>query len=181
MQQVGSKGANVSIHDTVQFFNPANVFIGDNVRIDCFCVLSAGTEGIHIGNNVHIAAGVYVFGGGGKVEIEDFAGISSRVSLYTASDDYSGGHMTNPTVPDRYRQVRRGGITLRKHAILGAGTVVMPGVELGLGASVGALSFVNKNVKEFLVVSGNPLRLVGTRNRRVLELEKEYLDEAQQG
>jgi serine acetyltransferase len=40
---------------------------------------------------------------------------------------------------------------------------------------VGALSFVNKSVPEYAVVSGNPLRKIGNRNREQLEtLEKQY-------
>lgn len=50
-----SVGRNVVISDKVSFYNCANISIGNNVRIDDFCVLSAGEGGIVIGNNVHIA------------------------------------------------------------------------------------------------------------------------------
>jgi acetyltransferase-like isoleucine patch superfamily enzyme len=43
-----------------------------------------------------------------------------------------------------------------------------------LGASVGALSLVNKSVPDFAVVSGNPIRRIGTRDRRLLELEMQF-------
>jgi len=177
----GRLGTNVTIHPTAVFFNPENVFLGNNVRIDCFCLLSAGPEGIHVGNNIHLAAGVYIFGGGGKVLLENFCNLSSRVAVYTASDDYSEGYLTNPTVPEKYKKVRRGPVVLRRHALVGSGSVIMPGVELGVGASVGALSFVNKSVGDFQIVSGKPLKVIGTRGQRLLDLEKEYLNETQQG
>jgi galactoside O-acetyltransferase len=173
----GAVGVNVNIHPTAVLLGSDKIHLGNDVRIDCFCLLSAGEDGIHIGNNVHLAAGVYIFGSGGKVTIEDFCGLSSRVAVYTASDDYSEGYMTNPTVPEKYKKVRRGPVTLRKHAIVGSGTVIMPGVELGVGASIGALSLVNQPVGDFLIGLGNPLRLVGKRGQRLLELEKEYVAE----
>jgi galactoside O-acetyltransferase len=109
------------------------------------------------------------------IVLEDFCGLSVRVSIVSASDDYSGGCLTNPTVPGDFRQVARGRVVLRRHAIVGCGSVRMPGVEIGLGASVGALSFVNKSVPEFMVVSGNPLRRVGARSRDILQREQELL------
>ena len=87
--------------------------------------------------------------------------------------------MSNPTVPDKYKNVQTGDVVLRRHALVGCNCVVMPGVTIGLGAAIGAFSFVNKNVDEFAVVAGHPTRLVGHRDRHILELEKEFLDEKQ--
>lgn len=173
----GCIGQNVSIHKTVQIYSPARIFIGDNVRIDCFSILSAGNEGILIGNNVHIAASSFIFGGGGKVTLEDFSGLSSRVSIYTATDDYSEGYLTNPTVPEKYKKLSCGSVCLRKHAIVGSGSVIMPGVEVGLAASIGALSFVYKNVEAFAIVFGSPARVIGKRSEKILEMEQLYLEE----
>lgn len=177
-EDLGRCGSNVNIHPSALLFNPRQIFIGDNVRIDCFCVISAGEQGVHIGNHVHVAAGAYIFGGGGRVTLEDFSGLSSRVCLYTSSDDYSQGYMTNPTVPEEYKKVKRGDVTLRKHVIVGSGTILMPGVELGLAASVGALSFIHRSVKDFHIVAGNPARLVGRRNPQILDLEKKFREES---
>jgi galactoside O-acetyltransferase len=172
---IGSIGTNVRIHRTVQLLSTQQIHIGNNVRIDCFSLLSAGDEGIHIGNYVHIAVGCYLFGGGGCIRFEDFSGLSSRVTIYTASDDYSEGNLTNPTVPDRYRKLTKGPVTLRRHALIGCGSVIMPNVELGVAASVGTLSFVPKNVEPFMVVHGNPARVFGKRDPRVLDLEQTFL------
>lgn len=179
--ELGRVGSQVNIHPTVQLFNPRQIFIGDNVRIDCFCVISAGEKGVHIGNHVHLAAGVYIFGSGGKVALEDFSGLSSRVSVYTGTDDFSEGFLTGPTVPDAYRKVRQGDVTIRKHVIVGSGTVIMPDVEVGLAAAVGALSFIRKNVQDFDIVAGNPPRVIGRRNPQILDLEKKFLEESRPG
>lgn len=177
----GSIGSNVTIHKTVQLFSPERILLGDNIRIDCFSLLSAGEEGIYIGSNVHLAASTFIFGSGAKVVLEDFAGLSSRVSIYTATDDYSEGYLTNPTVPEKYKKVTCGAVTLRRHAIVGAGAVIMPGVEVGLAASIGALSFVYKNVEDFTIVFGTPARVIGKRSDKILEMERRYLEERDAG
>lgn len=167
-------GDNVSVHRTVQFFNPGAISLGCNVRIDCFCVLSARNP-ITIGRNVHIGAAAHIFGVEG-VQIGDFAGLSSRASIFTASDDYVGGYLTNPTVPARFTNVERGRVSIGAHVIIGCGSIVMPGVILERGAAVGALSFVNRNVAEYHVVSGHPARKIAIRNAERLQmLESEYL------
>ena len=85
--------------------------------------------------------------------------------------------MTNPTIPEKFRKVRAGAVCVQKHGLIGCGSVIMPGVTIGLSASVGALSFVNKSVPDFAIVSGNPVRLIGKRNEKILLLEKEFLNE----
>jgi len=50
-----SIGQNVNISDRSSFHNTANISLGNNVRIDDFCVLSAGAGGIFLGDYVHIA------------------------------------------------------------------------------------------------------------------------------
>jgi galactoside O-acetyltransferase len=174
---LGHVGDDVQIHKSVLFFVPENIFISSRVRIDCHCVLSAGKDGIYIGNNVHFAAGVYVFGSSAKVELQDFCGLSSRVALYTGTDDYSNGAMTGPTIPHKYRNITSGPIVLKKHAIVGAGSVVLPGVCLGVASSVGALSLVHRDTPDFSVVAGSPARIIGTRSDKILEYESEYLAE----
>lgn len=147
--------------------------LGSHVRIDCHCVLTS-KEPIIIGNHVHIGVAVHIFGTAGIV-IEDYCGLSSRCSLFTTSDDYSQGYLTNPTVPDKFKQVLSAPVKLEKHAIVGCGSVVMPGIVIQHGASVGALTFVNKTVPPFTIVSGLPLRKIGLRNKaRLEELEAKY-------
>jgi dTDP-4-amino-4,6-dideoxy-D-glucose acyltransferase len=174
---LGSVGHNVSVNRSVVFYAPENIHLGSNVRIDCFSLLSAGTDGIELGDHVHISSYCCLIGSGGKIHLESFTGIASRSTIYTATDDFSDGFMTGPTIPDKYRNVRSGSVVLRRHAVLGCSSVVLPGVTIGLGATVGALSLVRKSIPEFAIVAGNPLRLIGQRNRRVLDLEKEFLAE----
>src|SRR5688572_5436423 len=81
-------GKNVALSPLTLVINPQNIRLGSNVRIDAFCILSAGSAGMEIGNYVHLAPGVQIFGSGGTVRLRDFVGISGRCSLYTATDDF---------------------------------------------------------------------------------------------
>jgi dTDP-4-amino-4,6-dideoxy-D-glucose acyltransferase len=167
-----SVGENVQVHRSVLFFEPSRIEIGSNVRIDAYCVITAGSEGaVRIGNYNHISAGVYLFGGGG-IELEDFVNLSARTTIHSTSDRASQGPaLVGPTVPDELRNVQKARVTLRKHSSTSSGCVILPGVEIGMGAIVGALSLVKTAVAPFSIVAGNPLRSIGERDREFLELE----------
>lgn len=169
-----SVGENVIISDRASFYNCTNISLGNNVRIDDFCVLAAGVGGISIGDYVHIAVGSTLIGAG-KITMSDFSGLSSRVSIYSSSDDYSGAAMTNPTVPSQYTNVTHADVFIGRHAIVGSGSVVLPGVTLEECVAIGALSLVQKNCKAFGIYFGSPAKLISERKRDLLELEKTFL------
>lgn len=166
-----SVGRNVRISDKASIYNAANISIGDNVRIDDFVVLSAGAGGITLGSHIHIAVYTSLIGAGAII-IGDFANLSSRVSVYSSSDDYSGETMTNPCVPDEYKSVTHSDVVLEKHVIVGCGSVILPGVTLHEGVAVGAISLVTKSCQPFGIYAGAPARFIRQRLKNVLELEK---------
>lgn len=169
-----SVGDNVQISDRASFYGASRISIGNNTRIDDFCILSAGEGGIFIAEHVHIAVFSSLIGAG-KITISDFCNISSRVSMYSSNDDYSGVCMTNPTVPVKYTNVAHADVFLGRHVIVGSGSVVLPGVTLEEGVAVGALSLVNRNCEAFGIYAGNPARRIKERKRDLLELEKQFL------
>jgi len=166
-----SVGVNVQISERASFYGAGSIALGDNVRIDDFCVLSAGRGGISIGEYVHLAVYSSLIGAG-KIALSDFCNISSRVAIYSSSDDYSGTTMTNPMVPSEYTGVTHADVFLGKHVIVGSGSVILPGVTLEEGVAVGALSLVNRNCAAFGIYSGNPARRISERKRDLLEMEK---------
>lgn len=169
-----SVGDDVKISDKASFYGNARIELGANVRIDDYCVLSAGEHGIHIGQHVHIAVYSSLIGAG-KIWLSDFCNISSRVSIYSSNDDYSGSKMTNPTVPSLYTGVTNADVFLGKHVIVGSGSVILPGVILEDGVAVGALSLVNKNCAAFGIYAGNPVRRIKERRSDLLELEQQFM------
>jgi len=164
-------GKDVLIDRTVRLHGTSRISLGSNVRIDAFSVVSAGAGGIAIGDYVHIGAHAFM-AGAGRIEMHDFSGLSGRVSIYSSNDDYHGNALTNPTVPDEFREVASAPVTLERHVIVGAGSVILPGVTLHQGAAVGALTLVRKDVAEFSIVSGPAGNVIGERKRDLLEMEK---------
>ena len=155
------------------YFNCSRIAIGSRSRIDDFAILSAGDGGIAIGSNVHIAAFCFL-AGKSEIRLDDFSGLSSRVSIYSSSDDYSGAALTNPTVAKEFTDVQSAPVHLCKHVILGSGSVVLPGTHFGDGAALGALSLANGKYEAFGVYAGVPARRVRDRQRGLIEKERQY-------
>lgn len=156
------KGSKIS--KKVSFYYPDTITIGDNVRIDDFCILSGN---IIIGNNVHISAGVKMYGSEG-IEIEDYAGCSANCTIYSASDDFSGDCMVGAVLPDEVRNVIGGKVIIKKYAQLGANTIVMPNTVVNEGAVTGAMTFVNKDLDPWTINVGIPARVLKKRSNRLL-------------
>jgi galactoside O-acetyltransferase len=169
-----SLGQGVKLSRKASIHNAAQISIGDLSRIDDFCVLSAGTGGIKIGRNVHIAVFSGLIGKA-SITLADFSNISSRVMIYSSNDDYSGAALTNPTVPPEFTNVTSASVVIGKHVIIGSGSVILPGVILQEGVAIGALSLVNRNCERFCIYAGSPAKLVRSRSEKLLEAEHRYL------
>jgi acetyltransferase-like isoleucine patch superfamily enzyme len=163
-------GKNVLISDKCSIYNAENISIDDNSRIDDFAILSAGEGGIKIGKYVHVACFATLIGKG-KITMLDYSGVSSRVAIYSSSDNYTGEWMTNPCLPSNVTNTVHKDVFIGKHVVVGSGTIVLPGVTLNNGCSIGALSLVNKDVDEFKVMAGVPAKFIKDRKRNILELE----------
>lgn len=175
LEKIGfaSLGHHVLVSRDAKFYNPQNIYLGNHIRIDDFCVLSAGSE-IRIEDYVHLAVSCTLIGQG-KIHLSNFCGLSSRVSVYSSNDDYSGSFLTGPTVADEFRHVNIGPVFFGKHVIVGAGSVILPNTTLEEGVAVGALSVIRKDCKAFGIYSGNPAQLIKERKTNILKLEADFL------
>ena len=168
-------GENVKIAKNTTLIGLKNIFLGSNGRIDGFTSIIASSKGqCIIGSNVHIGSNCFM-SCAENIILSDFAGLSHGVKIYTKSDDYSGKFLTNPTVPEEYKSKEIGSVILGKHVIIGSNSVILPGVSIGEGAAVGALSLVTKNLEEWGVFFGAPAKHLKTRSKDLLKLEKNYL------
>jgi len=162
-------GEDVIIWEKAKVVTPERVTIGDSVIVDDFVFLASGD--IVLGSFIHIASHTSI-GGRGKLIMEDFAGLSGGVRVYTGNEDYHGGSLTNPAVPEPYRKTVRGDVHIRKHAIIGSNAVILPGVTIGEGAVVGALSLVTRDCEPWTIHVGVPAKPSKARPReKILELE----------
>lgn len=165
-----SYGENVLISKKASLYNASAIDLGSHVRIDDFCVLSAGAGGIEIGSFVHVAVYASMIGAG-RIVLGDYSCLSGRVAIYSSNDDYSGEYLTNPMVPDAYRGVTSADVVVGRHALIGAGSIVLPGVTIGEGAAVGAMSFVRTDCDAFGIYAGTPARRIKSRKPSLLTLE----------
>jgi dTDP-4-amino-4,6-dideoxy-D-glucose acyltransferase len=170
---MGALGTKVLIHRTAVLISCENMILADNIRIDPFVVISAGKL-IKIGRNVHIATYASIIGAG-EVDVGDFVGLAQGVRILASSDDFSGEYLTGPTISGDYKNVDSAAISIGRHAVVGAGSVVMPGCNIGEGAIVGALSFVNKSLDAWTIYAGAPIRSIRSRRRDLIGLEADYL------
>lgn len=168
-----SVGKNVKISDKSSIYDCNQISIDDNSRVDDFCILSGK---IHIGKNVHITPMCLIAGGEKGIVFENFTTLAYGVQVFTQSDDYSGKTMTNSTVPKKYKKEYRKKVVLKKYSIVGAGSIIMPGVTLAKGTSIGAMSLVLKSTKPWGIYAGTPAKRMSDRKKDLLDLEKKYLE-----
>lgn len=177
---LASFGTDVRISRNCSIIGAHNVRIGSHVRIDDYVVIAAASGRLELGSYIHLAAGAYL-GCAGGITLADFTAISHGTKVYSASDDYSGGALTNPTVPKKYLNVHVAPVVLGRHAIIGAGCVVLPGATLAEGTAVGALSLVKRGFQcaPWTVYFGSPVRKVANRSKAMLTAEAALLAENQ--
>ena len=168
-----SFGKNILISKNAKIYGSSNIEIGDNVRIDDFCILSGK---IKLGSHIHISAGAYFFAGEGGIVMEDFTNISSRCVLYAVNDDYSGLALTGSTVPVEYRGITQKKITIKKHSIIGSGSTILPGVSVEEGTAVGCMSLLINDTMPWMIYVGVPAKPISKRSKQLIKSELKYLE-----
>jgi galactoside O-acetyltransferase len=164
-----SVGEHVFISDKASFYNPSQISIGNFVRIDDFCVFSAGDGGIELGNFIHITCYVSLIGQA-KIKIGNFCGLSTKVAVFSSNDDFSGHSMFGAKlILDVHRNVISKPVIFENYTAIGAMSVVLPGVTIHEGSVVGAFSFIRKNVKPWGIYTGNPVRFIKKRSKDMLQ------------
>lgn len=159
-------GTNVLISRKASIYGAELIEIGDNVRIDDYCILSGN---IKVGSNVHISAFVALYGKCGII-LEDYSGISPRSTIFSAMDDFTGDYLIGPIHKEHQINVSGGPVVLKKYSQIGAHCVVFPCITIEEGAVVGAMSLVNKTIASWTVVAGIPAKFLKHRSAKLLEL-----------
>lgn len=160
----------VQIWSQARIISPEVITIGNSVIIDDF-VLIMGGRSTAIGSFIHISSFTSITGGGDLV-MADFSTLSSGVRVFTGTDDFLGGSLVNSAVPYPYRLPTRTFVHIQKHAVVGANSVILPGVTIGEGVAIGANSLVNKDCEPWTIYYGSPAKPMRSRPKaKILELE----------
>lgn len=165
--QMGFKsvGSNILISRYAKFYSVENIVLGNNVRIDDFCILSGK---ICLGSNIHISAYSALYGKFG-IELEDFTGLSPRCTLFSASDDFSGDFLVGPMIDQKFTNVKGGKIRIMKYSQIGANCIILPGVTISEGVAVGAMSLIINNLDSWSIYKGIPAKYLKPRSRKLLD------------
>lgn len=164
-------GKNVKISRNASLYSPQDIEVGDNIRIDDFCILSGS---ITLKNFIHISAYTALYGKFGIV-MESYTGLSPRCIVFSASDDFSGEYMIGPMLPTEYTNVKGGIVHFKENVQIGANTIVLPGITIQEGTVVGAMSLVNRNLESWGIYAGIPVRKIKDRKRGILKLKEKFL------
>ena len=165
-------GKNVLISRYARLNNPGNISIGDNVRIDDFCILSSGSEPFILEDNIHISAGVYIYGQNG-FHMKSFSNISPGSKIFTQSDTFNGDFLIGPMASIEHRCVYGYSLVIEKHVIIGAGCIILPGAKFSEGVAIGANSLVKSECSEWSIYAGSPVKFIKDRSKNLLSFVRE--------
>jgi len=151
----------LTCHPTARVLGRDKIRFGDPVIIDDFAFVYARAP-LRVGDYVHIAVSSSVIAVA-EVDIGDFAAVSHGARVLSATDDFKDWGFGNSTVPLEFRNVKVAPIRIGRFCIVGANAVVLPGVSIGEGATVGACSVVTRDLAPWGVYIGN--RRIAERDR----------------
>lgn len=169
---------NIKIYDDAKIIGIENIDFGHDIIIDDFVFIVA-RKTIRIGNYVHLGAFSSILGGE-ELEMGDFSGISQGARIYTATEDFINGGFGNPTMDSKYRNAKRAPVKIGKFCVIGANSVILPGVEIGEGSVVGANSVVTKNLEPWGVYINNH-RHKERNKKELMERYKKFISEEKLG
>ena len=136
--------------------------IGARTRIWAFAHVLAGAR---IGEDCNICDGVFIEGNavvGDRVTVK--CGVQLWDGVVLEDDVFVGPNatFTNDRFPRSRQWLKANEETVvRAGASIGANATILPGLEIGLGAMVGAGAVVTRSVPPHAVVTGNPARITG--------------------
>ena len=174
LEHLGFKklGENVKISDKASIYNAEMIELGDHTRVDDFCIVSGR---VVIGKYCHITPMCLLAGGAPGIFLSDFCTFAYGVKAFAQSDDYLGLTLTNSLIPKKYKNEVLKKVSIGRHAIIGAASVILPGVDIAEGCSFGAMTLINKSTSPWGIYVGAPARRLKDRKKDMLDLEKKFL------
>lgn len=180
LSELAALGRHAIVGKTVRIRKPGRCRIGDYTIIDDFTYVSCA---LTVGRYTHVGAGAVIIGGDARVEIGDFVNIAPGCRLVAASNDFSGGGLVGPAIPEEFASrsiVDK--VTIGDHVLFGTGVIVLPGCDVPEGVAAGAMTLITPESKlePWTLYAGVPARRIRRRDskqildaaRRLLAAEK---------
>ena len=171
-----SLGKDVLLSSKASVYTPHLITLGDNCRVDDFCVLSGQ---ITLGKNSSVAVFCNLAAGRSHISIADFSTLAYGCHIIAQSDDYSGQTLTNPTIPREFKNEKSLDVLIGRHVILGTSTIVLPGIIIPDGVASGANTLFIESPESWSIYVGSPARKIKNRSRELLQFEADYLNRKQ--
>ncbi|MFZ4520398.1 MAG: acyltransferase [Bacteroidales bacterium] len=144
---------------------PWNKFnIGDECTIEDFVTINNGVGDVIIGNNSRIGMGNTIIG---PVHIGNDVIFAQNIVLSGLNHGYQ-----DVNTPIRKQPVTKSLIRIEDEVWIGANSVVVAGVTIGKHSVIAAGSVVTKDVPAFSVAVGNPARVIKQYNPSTVTWEK---------
>lgn len=145
------------------------ILIGENfgakkgLRIEAFG--TGSNPKIIIGSNVDFGEYVHL-GAINNITIENNVLFGSRILVIDHNHGiYSKENQSSPMESPLIRELNSPGpIYIKENVWIGDGVIVLPNVVIGKSAVIGANTVVNKNVDDYTIVAGNPMRTLKRYN-----------------
>lgn len=151
-------GENVVFESGVLVFHPETISIGSNIYIGHNAILKGYYNSVmEIGTNTWIGQGCF-FHSAGNIFIGETVGIGPMVKIITSYHQETPADLPIMQYPLDFRPVR-----IEDGADIGIGSIILPGVTIGMNSVVGAGSVVTKDVKPYSIVAGVPAKLIRMR------------------
>ncbi len=159
--ELGSVGARCVIEEGVLVFNPAHVFLGDDVYLGHRSMLKGDTRGaLRIADGAWIGQDCY-FQSAGGITIGARAGIGPRVMVITSTHEETPPPGVILDAPLMFSAVEIGA-----GSDIGMGTILLPGTRIGDGAQIGAGAVVSGEIPAGAIAAGVPARVQRMRGQR---------------
>lgn len=173
LKKMGFKsiGKNVKISTKASIYYPDKMELGDNFRVDDFCVISGK---LVIGNYCNLATHSMLLGSEAGIYMDDFSGCGFGAKVFAHSDDFLGFKLGHPEMIREYKDpLATKPIVIEKFCSIGTNSVIMPTVTLKEGTSVGALTVIRRSTKAWSIYLGNPAKKIGDKEKNMIHLSNE--------
>ena len=147
--------------------NIKRIQIGENSVISDFTKIAVVNDSnakfkeseLIIGNNTYIGEFNNIRAGGGVIKIGDNCSISQHITIVASNHAIAKGKL----IREQPWVTENNFVIIEDDVWIGANSVILPGVTIGLGAVIGAGSVVTKDIPAFAIAVGNPAKVLKYR------------------
>jgi carbonic anhydrase/acetyltransferase-like protein (isoleucine patch superfamily) len=152
-------GSRTKVHAyaTLDASGGGGIVLGDGATINRYAMIQGSRGGVLIGNGSEIN-NYSILNGTGGIEIGENVLIGPHVQIISYQHEFS-----DVTTPIKRQPMVAKKIPIGDDVWIGAGAIVMAGIEIGDGSVIGAGSVVTRSCPPYSVLAGVPARIMRSR------------------